>query len=112
MNKENKIYYNIDDSNYVFRTENFKFYFSSRFYLERFVKSYLKNRELETYKLTSRHNILIDCVDYFDIILYSNIEKRGFKIKSQKSMITNGQEVVFSCLQNIVLNGEIKILRN
>lgn len=75
-----KIFYNIDESTFVFYTENFAFYFSSVFYMNKFMEEYEKNRKHLEYKFTARFCITFDASDYCDIILYSNIEKRGFKL--------------------------------
>ena len=99
------IFYNIEQSNFTFSTETFTFVFSSLFNLHRFIKNYKENRENEAYKIYSRFNIDIIAVDYFDIILYSLIEKRGFKI------IKKGG-VVLKCLKDITLNGEIRTNKN
>ena len=99
------IFYNIDQSNFTFSTDNFVYVFSSLFNLQRFLKTYKGNREKETYKISSRFNIDIVAIDYFDIILYSLIEKRGFKV------IKKGGEVL-KCLSDIILDGEIRTSKN
>lgn len=101
-----KIYHNIEETDYIYKTENYIFYFSSLFYLQKFMESYKGNREDIQYKLTSRYNIDFHSIDYCDIFLYSKIEKRGFKIES----LNDG--VVFKCLKNIQLSGEIKTSKN
>lgn len=103
---ENRIYYNIGESDYIFKSENFEYYFSSLLYRNKFAERYMKNRENLQYKLTSRYNIEFLANDYFDIILYHSVEKRGFKVISIKS----GE--CFKCLSEIKLNGEIKTLGN
>jgi len=101
-----KIYYNINESDYIFQTNNFAFYFSSKFYLDGFIQKFIKNREELKHKLTSRYNIEFDSNDYFDFILYSKIEKRGFKVINLINL------EVFQCLNKVKLNGEIKIFEN
>lgn len=101
-----KIFYNINESDYIFETENFTFYFSSEFYKQGFIQKVIKNRETLKHKLTSRYNIEFDSNDYFDFILYSKIEKRGFRIIDNKNL------EVFQCLNKVKLNGEIKISEN
>lgn len=101
-----KIYYNIDESIYIYHTDNYIYYFSSKFYLDKFVEELKTNRSELKYKLSSRFNIEINCIDYFDFILYSKIEKRGFKVDNK---IT--REVV-TCLSQVKLDGEIKTLKN
>jgi len=98
-----KIFYNILESEYTFETNNLIFYFSSTLYLEKFMERYFDNRIEMCYRLSSRYNIAFDCDDYFDTILYSSIEKRGFRIYDKKS------EVFFKCLNKVKLDGRMKI---
>lgn len=100
-----KIYHNINESEYSFDTGSMTFFFSSLLYMNKFVERYEKNREDLKFKLSSRYNIDFEAIDYFDIILYDKIEKRGFRIISKEG-------VVFECLNNIRLNGVIRMLKN
>lgn len=99
------IYYNIDDSNLTVKTPNFVFYFSSDLNKQRFEERIEKNRESLKYNFVSRFRIDFEANDYFDFILYSKIEKRGFKIVNK-----NGG--VITCLELAKLNGEIKTLKS
>jgi len=100
-----KIYYNVQKSKYCLETPTLIFYFSSSLYLEKFFSTYEENRLEQEYKFTSRYNIPFNITDYFDIILYSSIEKRGFYV-----VIKKGGEL--SCLNEIILDGEIKTKKN
>lgn len=100
-----KVYHNIKESCYKFETDNIIYVFSSMFYLNNFKKRYEENRKNINYQLSSRYNIEFKAIDYFDIIMYNNIEKRGFYI-----ILKSGGEV--ECLNNIILNGEIKTLKS
>jgi len=101
-----KIFHNIEETDYIFETENFEFHFSSMLYLVKFKERYKENREKLLYKLSSRYNIEFVANDYFDFILYSSIEKRGFKVVCKKK----GE--IFRCLKDIILDGEIKTSKN
>lgn len=74
------IYYNLDESDYTFRYDEFIFYFSSQFYKEKFIKEYTNYIKEETMKL----KLKFKCELVFDyiilILLYKKIEKRGFKV--------------------------------
>ena len=99
-----EIFYDIKKSTYVYICETGSYFFSSLFYKHKFMDDLKKNREELYYRLSSRYLIDFDANQYFDVILYSNIEKRGFKI-----ITPVGEEL--KCLKEIVLSGEIKILQ-
>lgn len=75
------IYYNIDESTIKFKYNDFTFYFSSQFYLDKFKRLYVKYIKDETNKLNVKYgsNLIID--ELLLISLYKRIEKRGFKIE-------------------------------
>lgn len=75
------IYYNINESTIKFKYNNFTFYFSSQFYLDKFKRLYAKYIKDETNKLKVKYgsNLIID--ELLLISLYKRIEKRGFKIE-------------------------------
>lgn len=100
-----KIYHNIEESKFSFDTGSMIFFFSSELYLNKFRERVESNREELKFKLSSRYNIDFEAIDYFDIILYDKIEKRGFKILSKGG-------VKYSCLNNIRLDGVIRMLKN
>lgn len=74
------IYYNIDESDYIFEYNKLKFYFSSKFYLEKFERLYVNFIKSETMKLKLRYKCTIICDEMILLLLYKNIEKRGFKV--------------------------------
>jgi hypothetical protein len=74
--------------------------------MKNFVDRQKAHREQMKYMLSSRYNIEIDAVDYFDIILYSGIERRGFRITDKRN------RGVYVCLKEITLSGEIKMMPN
>ena len=88
----------------MFGTDNFRYYFSSLLYLNKFEERYKKNRENMQYQLFSMYNIQLDIPDYCDLILYYKIEKRGFRVVDKRG-------VKITCLKDIKLNGEIKTLQ-
>lgn len=74
------IYYNLNESEYSFKYENFTFYFSSQFYLDKFIKTYPTYLKDETIKLKSKYKCHIYCDVMLLLNLYKNIEKRGYKV--------------------------------
>ena len=74
------IYNDINESNYTFTYDRLIFYFSSRFYLEKFTREYTNFIKDETMKFKIKYK----CGAYIDemllLLLYKKIEKRGFKV--------------------------------
>jgi hypothetical protein len=76
------IYHNLRESKYVVSNTEITFYFSSKFYLNKFMAEYQTHRE----KFTTRMEKLVNDSPYnvdtlADIKLYKDIEKRGFFVK-------------------------------
>ena len=74
------IYNDINESNYIFTYDRLIFYFSSKFYLEKFVREYSDFIKDETMKFKIKYK----CNAYIDkmllLLLYKKIEKRGFRV--------------------------------
>ena len=74
------IYNDINESNYTFKYDDLVFYFSSKFYLEKFTREYSNFIKDETMKFKIKYK----CNAYIDemllLLLYKKIEKRGFKV--------------------------------
>lgn len=73
------IYHNLRESKYVVSNSEITFFFSSRFYLEKYIKEYKTHRfefmkRME--KLTGETPLNMEILA--DITLYKTIEKRGF----------------------------------
>ena len=85
MVTKNGIELNLKDSNFRASYGKLLFYFSSKFYLNKFKK------ELETYiftehiKIYNKYKIKIDLSEYLSLALYKRIEKRGFLVKDVKT---------------------------
>ena len=74
------IYNDINESNYTFKYDDLVFYFSSKFYLEKFTREYSNFIKDETMKFKIKYK----CNAYIDemllLLLYKKIEKRGFRV--------------------------------
>lgn len=77
----NKIFYEIEESNFYFVYNNLKFYFSSEFYLNNFKKKVFLYIIEESRKIKSKYNMYIDMDLYFALFYYKQIEKRGFYVE-------------------------------
>lgn len=80
MKSKRGIYYDLNESDYIYNIDNFKFVFSSLFYLNLFkqnLEAYLKYEES---KLNSK---IGECLNLKEVILlnhYKKLEKRGFLV--------------------------------
>lgn len=77
------VYLNLLESEYIYHDNsqrNITYYFSSKFYMESFLKKREEYREkLELY-IYYRSKLRIDAHTSSDIVCYSDIEKRGFYV--------------------------------
>lgn len=77
MKTRRGIYYNLEESPYITKFRDFKFYFSSQFYRNKFevlLPDYIK---AETEKFNHKFNVNINIEDILSFNLYRKIEKRG-----------------------------------
>ncbi len=76
----NKIFYNIVESEYYFTFNDLKFYFSSIFYRDNFIKRFKEYLEKEQSILQNKYKMNIDFSIILLLKLYISIEKRGFYV--------------------------------
>lgn len=74
------VYNDINESNYTFKYDNLVFYFSSKFYQEKFIREYSDYLKDEIMKLKIKFKCNIYCDEMILLLLYKKIEKRGFKV--------------------------------
>ena len=74
------VYKDINESNYIFEYNKLKFYFSSLFYKEKFIKEHIDFIRDETMKLKIKFKCSIYCDEMILLLLHKKIEKRGFKV--------------------------------
>lgn len=75
------IYHNLQESEYATSNTEVAFFFSSRFYLEKFLEEYFEYRvnfRIRLSKTMKVDNMNTDLLA--DIHLYKDIEKRGFRV--------------------------------
>ena len=80
------IYLDLNDSTYFYRVNNFKFYFSSRVYRQKFIdrlNDYVKSEKL---KFEQKYNVTLQNSYFFLFMLYAKIEKRGFRVENLKEV--------------------------
>lgn len=75
-----KVYKNIEDSDYRFDFQRFTFYFSSKFYIEKFKNELDNYIDIEKNRLIKRYDLMLESSEYLALSLYKKIEKRGFRV--------------------------------
>lgn len=84
---KNIVYNDLNESNYCFKYDDFKFYFSSNFYLEKFEREYVNFIKDETMKLKIKFKCNIFADYLILLLLYQRIEKRGFRVENKNNEI-------------------------
>lgn len=77
--------YDLNNSKYNLRVENYEFFFSSAFNLTRFHNGYDKYVKEENIKIKIKFHVNIDLTSYLLVSFYKKIEKRGFKVLTYKN---------------------------
>ena len=80
MRRSEKIFYDLTESNEYVELLNTKFYFSSSFNKDRFLKGYQTFIKEEEDKIIAKYGVAISLRYYLLIAYYLRIEKRGFYI--------------------------------
>ena len=103
--KRYKVYLDLEESTFIHEDEKGnKFFFSSEFNLQRYsekIQEFIKEQNL---RLSIKFTIPIDLREYLKMVMYNDIEKRGFRIETPKGVISSWQKVEFV--------GEIRTKRN
>ena len=92
---------NLNESEYYFKYKGLIFYFSSKFYRNKFANEISSFIETETFKLQVKYNLDINFDILFMLSLYKKIEKRGFRVYDEE----NKKEITPSCglITNILM---------
>ena len=80
MRRSERIYHDLTESNEYVELLESRFYFSSSFNKERFLKGYQDYIKEEEDKIIAKYGINISIRYYLLIAFYIKIEKRGFYI--------------------------------
>ena len=86
MRRSEKIYHDLTESNEFVELLQSRFYFSSSFNKERFLKGYEDYIKEEENKIKAKYGINISIRCYLLIAYYIKIEKRGFYITKYSSL--------------------------
>ena len=79
----NGIYHNLERSPYHVTIGGMTYWFSSVFYMQKFQELLQGNRKRLNASLTKRFKVDVDVPVLCDLVLYSTVEKRGFRVESE-----------------------------
>ena len=98
--RRSEIFYNLKSSKWVLynKDTHLRLYFSSKFYMQKFIETFDDEKDILSYRFKRMYKCNLDLSYFYDIVVYSKIEKRGFYITLK------GES--FECLNNIILTGE------
>ena len=74
------IYLDLTESDYTYKVGNFRFYFSSKFYRDKFINKVDDFLKMENLKFQNNYRLKLDDSDFLSYKLYTSIEKRGFYV--------------------------------
>ena len=77
MKTRRNIYYDLEESPYITKFNDFKFSFSSKFYQCKFEESLIFYIKEESEKFKNKYSVNINLTDLLAFNLYRKIEKRG-----------------------------------
>ena len=95
MRRSEKIYYDLTESTEFVELLSCRFYFSSSFNKERFLKGYEEYIKEEENKIIAKYGILISMRFYLLMAFYLKIEKRGFYI-TKYSTISEKYDIILT----------------
>lgn len=102
MRRSEKIFHDLTESNEFVELLQTRFYFSSSFNKERFLKGYEDYIKEEEDKIKAKYGINISIRYYLLIAYYIKIEKRGFYITKYSSLsgkydiVLNRSTIIFT----------------
>lgn len=102
----NIVCYELEDSPFFLRIDDFMFYFSSDFYRKKFESEYKDYIRNETLKLNVKYKMLVYADEMLLLTLYKLIEKRGFKVKYKGVEIE--KDYYIDCVLNSEYSGKVK----
>ena len=94
----NIVCYELEDSPFFLRIDEFMFYFSSDFYKKKFENEYKEYLRNETLKLNVRYKMIVCADEMLLLSFYKMVEKRGFKVKYKGEYIE--KDYYIDCVLN------------
>lgn len=104
-----KIYYDLNESDYIVACGKIRYYFSSEFNMLRFINKREEHQKFIRRSLSERFNIEVNFNELSDVVLYHKIEKRGSLMRTYDPI---RREVIDLCQETIRLDGVGRIRQN
>ena len=98
--------YSLEDSPFFLRINDFMFYFTSKFYMDKFNKEYKDYIRDETLRLNVKYKMMGYADEMLLLSFYKIIEKRGFKVKYKGVEIE--KDYYIDCILDSVYSGKVK----
>lgn len=102
----NIVCYELEDSPFFLRIDDFMFYFSSSFYKKKFEEEYKDYLRCETLKLNVKYKMIVYADEMLLLSFYKMVEKRGFKVKYKGVEIE--KDYYIDCLLNSEYSSKVK----
>ena len=102
----NIVCYDLDDSPFFLELNEFAFYFSSKFYMDKFMRTYPDYLRTETLKLSVKYKMIVNADEMLLLSLYKMIEKRGFKVKYKGNILIKYYFIVCNLDKYVSTEGE------
>lgn len=90
--------YSLEDSPFFLRVDDFMFYFTSKFYMDKFKKEYQDYIRDETLRLNVKYKMIVYANEMLLLSFYKMVEKRGFKV--QYKGVDLDKDYYIDCLLN------------
>ena len=87
------VYNDINESTYNFSYDDMTFYFSSKFYKEKFKNDYINYLKEETDKLRIKFKCNVVADEMILLLLYKKIEKRGFRVEFKNERLSDDYSI-------------------
>lgn len=98
--------YSLEDSPFFLRINDFMFYFTSKFYMDKFNKEYKDYIRDETLRLNVRYKMMGYADEMLLLSFYKIIEKRGFKV--QYKGVDLDKDYYIDCILNKEYSESVK----
>lgn len=73
--------YSLEDSPFFLKVDDFMFYFTSKFYMDKFKREYQDYIRDETLRLNVKYKMIVYAHEMLLLSFYKMVEKRGFKVQ-------------------------------
>ena len=87
MKTRGGVYYDLLESDIIYKINDYEFKFSSELYKNKFVTGLEEFIKEESNKINSKYGLMGDFTEYLTIIYYKKVEKRGFYVTYKDKLL-------------------------